>query len=111
MNEELKKEAREELMNAPFINAILNGDEIAKRAVIKKLERYIDKSTLAERERCAEKITPEKLHQWYLEATSNLNHKSFNKNAQVVYDELTDEQKYIDQYISEAIAKAIEDDD
>jgi hypothetical protein len=48
-----------------------------------------------------EKISlAEQLHIWYLEATKELNPKSFNLNAQKSYEELTDEQKFIDKYIA-----------
>jgi hypothetical protein len=42
-----------------------------------------------------------KLHEWYLEATKSLNPESYNPNAQKSYDDLTAEQKYIDNYIAD----------
>ena len=53
-------------------------------------------------------ITPEQLHKWYLEATTKLHPESFNPNAQKSYSELTEEQKFIDKYISDAIMRAVE---
>jgi len=44
-----------------------------------------------------------KLHEWYLEATKELNPKSFNPDAQKSYDELTDEQRFIDKYIADKV--------
>ena len=49
----------------------------------------------------------EKLHEWYLEATKKLNPESFNPNAQESYDELTEEQKFIDKYIAQKIRELI----
>ncbi len=43
---------------------------------------------------------PEKLHLWYLEAVKELHPESFNPNANKPYNELTDEQKFIDKYIA-----------
>lgn len=42
----------------------------------------------------------EQLHLWYLEATRELDPKSYNPNAQKAYNDLTDEQKFIDRYIA-----------
>ena len=44
-------------------------------------------------------LTAEQLHVWYLDATRELNPKSYNPNAQKSYHELTQEQQSIDQYI------------
>lgn len=52
-------------------------------------------------------ITPKQLHDWYLEATKNLNPESFNKEAQKSFEELTDEQKYIDKYIANRITSRL----
>lgn len=49
----------------------------------------------------------EQLHIWYLEATQKLNPKSFNKEAQKQYKDLTEEQKFIDRYIAEKILKEV----
>ena len=49
----------------------------------------------------------ELLHKWYLEACKKLNPKSFNKNAQKKYKDLTKEQKYIDRYIAKKIIKIL----
>ena len=40
------------------------------------------------------------LHKWYLEATKKLKPESFNPEAQKTYHELTEEQRYIDEYIA-----------
>lgn len=48
-------------------------------------------------------ITPKQLHDWYLEATKELKPESFNKEAQKEYEDLTEEQKFIDKYIAEKI--------
>lgn len=50
---------------------------------------------------------PRKMHEWYLEATRELNPESYNPNAQKTYDELTDEQKFIDRYIAEKVEALI----
>ena len=43
------------------------------------------------------------LHEWYLEATKELQKKSYNTFAQKPYERLTKEQKYISQYIAKQI--------
>ena len=48
-------------------------------------------------------ITPEQLHNWYLEAIKELHPESFNPNAKKPYSELTEEQKFIDKYIADKI--------
>ena len=48
-------------------------------------------------------ITPEQLHKWYLEAVNEMNTSEYNLNAAKPYEELTTDQKYIDQYIAEKI--------
>ena len=53
-------------------------------------------------------ITPQKLHEWYLEATRNLPEGSFNKNAQIEYESLSSDQKFIDEYIAEKINQEID---
>jgi len=52
-------------------------------------------------------ITPEKLHQLYLDATRKLKPESYNPNAQKYYEDLTDEQQAIDIYIARAIREAV----
>lgn len=52
-------------------------------------------------------IKPEELHQWYLEATKSLNPKSFNPDAQKPYEEMTEEQKFIDKFIANKINQKI----
>jgi len=42
-----------------------------------------------------------KQHEWYLEATAKLHPESYNPNAQKSYDDLTEEQKFIDRYIAQ----------
>ena len=54
-------------------------------------------------------MEPEELHRWYLEATSKLRKESFNKEAQKPYNELTEEQKYIDKYISDKIKRKVKE--
>lgn len=46
---------------------------------------------------------PRKLHEWYLEATTSLKPESYNPNAQKPYDDMSDEQKYIDKYIADKL--------
>lgn len=41
-----------------------------------------------------------KLHGWYLEATARLHPESYNPNAQKPYDDMTEEQKFMDRYIA-----------
>lgn len=45
----------------------------------------------------------ERLHNWYLEATKELNLESYNPDAQVPYKKLTEEQKEINRYIADRI--------
>lgn len=54
-------------------------------------------------------VKPEQLHEWYLEAVKRLKPESFNPNAQKPYEDLTDEQKYIDKYIANKINEYIKD--
>jgi len=51
----------------------------------------------------------EMLHIWYLEATKDLNPKSFNSKAQKQYKDLTENQKQIDRYIAKKVLILIED--
>lgn len=48
-----------------------------------------------------------KLHTWYLEATKELKPESFNPNAQKAYEDMTDEQRFIDRYIADQIMNLI----
>lgn len=43
------------------------------------------------------------LHDWYLEATKEIDPINYNEKAQVPFEKLNDEQKYIDVYIAEKI--------
>lgn len=45
------------------------------------------------------------LHEWYLEATRELKPENYNPNAQKPYDEMTEEQKFIDKYIAGKITQ------
>ena len=45
-------------------------------------------------------IIPQQLHKWYLEATKLLHPESYNQKAQKPYEELTEEQRKIDEYIA-----------
>ena len=47
------------------------------------------------------------LHAWYLEATKELNPESYNPNAQKAYEDMTDEQKFIDRYIAKKVRQTI----
>jgi len=52
-------------------------------------------------------LKPEDLHNWYLEATKELNPESYNPDAQKPYDELTDEQKFIDKFVCSRIKQHV----
>jgi regulator of replication initiation timing len=52
-------------------------------------------------------ITPKQLHDWYLEATVFLMSGNFNQNAQKHYDDLNNEQKSIDIFISKKVNEHI----
>lgn len=52
-------------------------------------------------------ITPEQLHNWYLEAVRDLDEEHYNKNAEKPFDELTAEQKFIDEAIADRINEYI----
>ena len=54
-----------------------------------------------------ENVIAKKLHDWYLEATAKLKPESFNHNAKKSYDDLTDEQKFIDIYIAKKVVSFI----
>lgn len=45
------------------------------------------------------------LHEWYLEATAQLHPESYNSKAQKPYDDMTEEQKFMDRYIAGKILK------
>lgn len=47
------------------------------------------------------------LHLWYLEATKELNPESYNPNAQKAYEDMTEEQKFIDRYIADKCLELI----
>jgi hypothetical protein len=49
----------------------------------------------------------EKLHIWYLKATSELSLESYNPKAQKPFSELTDEQQFIDLYIAQKIRDSL----
>ena len=49
------------------------------------------------------RIKPEQLHKWYLEAVKDLDSGSFNPKANVPYDKLSYQQKFIDEYIASCI--------
>lgn len=68
---------------------------------------YKEDDIITLREKLIEDITPERIHEWYLEACVNLKDESYNTEAQKAYDELTDEQKFIDKYIVNIIKKKI----
>ena len=48
------------------------------------------------------------LHEWYLEATLDLDPLNYNANAQKDYDALSEEQKFIDRFIAKKILAAFE---
>ena len=48
------------------------------------------------------------LHHWYLEATKDLDPDNFNPNAQKSYDELTEQQQFIDRYIANKVGAQID---
>ena len=48
-----------------------------------------------------------KMHEWYLEATKELNPESYNAKAQKSYDDLTEEQKQIDRYIANKVIQLL----
>lgn len=47
--------------------------------------------------------TAQQLHEWYLEATQELNPDSYNPDAQKNYSDLTEEQRYISAYIAHRV--------
>ena len=52
-------------------------------------------------------VQPQDLHEWYLEATRELNPESYNPKAQKPYEELTEEQAFIDKYIANKVVDII----
>jgi hypothetical protein len=48
------------------------------------------------------------LHEWYLEATLDIDPLNYNANAQKDYDALSEEQKFIDRFIAKKILDAFE---
>ena len=53
--------------------------------------------------------TPAELHNWYLEATKKIHPLSYNPKAQKKYNQLTEEQKFIDQYIASKLNNRIKE--
>jgi hypothetical protein len=47
------------------------------------------------------------LHRWYLEATLTLDPKNYNPDAQKKYEDLNEEQKFIDRYIAMKVSKEL----
>lgn len=90
---ELPEAWEEELAN------LWNVEMTNKNVVNEPIEDFI-KSLLAQAKK---EIKPEQLHEWYLEATKELNPESYNPNAQKSYDQLTEEQRFIDKYIADKI--------
>lgn len=54
-----------------------------------------------------EEIKPEQLHEWYLEATCEINPAHYNSRAQKPYSELKEGQKFIDKYIADKCNQAL----
>ena len=48
------------------------------------------------------KDLPRKLHEWYLEATSKIHKINYNPHAHKPFEELNEEQQFIDKYIANA---------
>ena len=48
-------------------------------------------------------ITPEMLHEWYLEAIQQIDPENYNPKAVKPYSELTPQQRFIDKYIADKI--------
>lgn len=46
---------------------------------------------------------PKQLHNWYLEAVKKINKTNYNNKANVSYDNLNEEQKFLDKYIANKI--------
>lgn len=59
-------------------------------------------------EKALESTTPEQLHLYYLEAIKNINPESYNEQANKPFEELTKEQRYIDEFISYKIEQILE---
>ena len=51
--------------------------------------------------------TPKQLHDWYLEAIKELHKGSYNSEANIPYELVTEEQKSIDRYISEECKRKV----
>ena len=62
---------------------------------------------LANNRSMEKEVLARKLHEWYLEATASLHEGSYNQGAQKSYDNLTEEQRYIDRYIAQKILENI----
>ena len=79
---------------------VVNKGHLLTDKEIKALDELLNNE--AEKgEKCP--VTPQQLHQWYLEAVMNLNKEDFNAKAVVAYKDLTDGQKFIDKYIADKI--------
>ena len=47
------------------------------------------------------------IHTWYLEASQKLHPESINAEAQKSYEDLTEEQKFLDRYMAEKISSLL----
>ena len=48
-------------------------------------------------------VTPEQLHEWYMQCIASVPARALNQRAGVPYDELTDDQKYIDEFMAQRV--------
>ena len=48
------------------------------------------------------------IHTWYLEACEELDPDSYNSNAQKPYENLTEDQKFMDRYLADKILGLID---
>ncbi len=55
----------------------------------------------------SDKITPEQLHKWYLQAIKYVDPENFNPKADKDFEDMTEEQQYIDQHITLRINEVI----
>jgi len=57
------------------------------------------------------KVTPEELHNWYLQGSKELDPDNFNDEAQVPYEELPEPQRKLDQFIADKVNAKLEGKD
>ncbi len=92
-------------MNCNTMKNISENSNICRRCIDKKEVKYKPTSSLSpNKENLREEELAQKLHEWYLEACQNPESGTdFNPEAQVLYKNLRESQKFLDRYIASKV--------